>query len=172
MPTLMLLRHAKSSWDDAVADRDRPLSARGRRDAGAMMPAIARDHCPDRILCSPARRTRETLAALLPHIGEVSDITIVDDLYEHPGDYIDVIARHGGDAERLMVIGHNPAIQETALAVAGAGDLRLRARMRAKYPTCTLAIIEFTGTWAGLQPSSGRLVAFLRPADADAAGRD
>ena len=173
MPTLMLLRHAKSSLSGGdVTDRDRPLSSRGRRDAEAMMPSIARDFCPDRILCSPARRARETLAALLPFTGEVSDIMIVEDLYDHAGDYVDVIARHGGDVDRLMVVGHNPSIQATAVALTGTGEEPLRAQLREKLPTCALAVIEFPGTWGGLEPLSGRLIAFRRPRDLGDDGGD
>jgi phosphohistidine phosphatase len=164
----MLLRHAKALWaEDGSDDRERALSGRGRRDAETLMPIIAREHCPDRILCSPARRTRETLAALLPYIAEVSDISIADDLYEHPGDYTDVIARLGGDADRLMVIGHNPAIQATAVALAGSGDPALRAQLRMKFPTCALAVVEVPDRWSALEPLAGRLVAFRRARDLD-----
>lgn len=124
MRELMLLRHGKSSWDESgVADRDRPLSARGRRDAKMMAAAIAADHPPDRILCSPTRRTRETLGALIPHLADESIIAISDDLYAAgDADYCDVIVAHGGEARRLLVIGHNPATQATALTVVGSGD--------------------------------------------------
>jgi len=173
MPELVLLRHGKSSWDDSgLADRDRPLSARGRRDAAAMAAVIAADHPPDRILCSPTRRTRETLAALLAELGDEPAISIEDELYGPQGDYSGVVAARGGDARRLLVVGHNPAIQATALALVGSGDKALRARVAAKFPTGALAVIRFGGTWAGLRPLSGQLVAFRRPHDLAGAETD
>lgn len=167
MPTLMLLRHGKSSWDEpGLADRDRPLNARGRRDAETMAAVIAQDHWPDRILCSPALRTRQTLAALIPHLADESIIAITDRLYEAGGeDYRHVIVAEGGDSQRLLVIGHNPAIEETASILIGSGDKALRGQLAAKFPTAALAVIAFDGDWRGLRPKSGRLVTFLRPRD-------
>ncbi len=138
MPRLLLLRHAKSSWGDpGLADIERPLSARGRRSAAAVAKAIAdRGLAPDRILCSPARRTRETLAALLPYLGGEGHVSIDPRLYEQgDGDYRGVIAASGGDAATLMVIGHNPAIQATALVLIGGGEPGLTADVAAKYAT-------------------------------------
>jgi phosphohistidine phosphatase len=163
MPQLLLMRHGKTAQADSLADRERPLTPRGRRDCEMIAPAIARDYRPDRILCSPALRTRETLAALLPGIGEVSDITFLEELYDHPGDYTDVLAANGRRSERLLVIGHNPAVQETAVTLIGSGDSRVRAFIHEKFPTSAVAVIAFDGAWARLEPLSGRLVAFLTP---------
>src|SRR5437763_1428923 len=121
MPQLLLMRHGKAVQTDAVADRERPLTPRGVRDTQAMGRTIVRDFRPDRILCSPALRTRETLAALLPEIGEVNDVDFVEDLYDAPGDYIAALAANGEAARRLLVIGHNPAVQETAVTLTGSG---------------------------------------------------
>jgi phosphohistidine phosphatase len=118
---------------------------------------------PDRILCSPARRTRETLAALLPLLGGEVDVAVAEDLYEPAGDYRDAISGHRGAAERLLVIGHNPSIQATALALVGK---RASADLTAKFPTAALAVIDFDAKgWASLKAGSGRLAAFIRPRD-------
>ena len=104
MLRLMLLRHAKSSWDEpGIPDRDRPLSARGRRAAALMaMEIVSRGLLPDRILCSPARRTRETLAALVPHLADETRIAITGELYEpSSGDYLPVIGSRCAEAKRL-----------------------------------------------------------------------
>lgn len=163
MPQLLLMRHGKAVQNDRVADRERGLTARGRRDCELIAPAIARDFRPDRILCSPSLRTRETLAAILPGIGEVSDVTFLEDLYDHPGDYTDVVAANGRASESLLVIGHNPAIQETAVGLIGSGDSRIRAFIHEKFPTSAVAVIAFDKPWAKLEALSGRLVAFLTP---------
>jgi phosphohistidine phosphatase len=165
----MLLRHAKSSWQDpGMADRDRPLAPRGRRAASLMAEAMAaRGLSADRILCSPARRTRETLAALLPNLADETRIAITAELYEPPsGDYRAVIARRGTDAGTLLLIGHNPAIQVTAFALSAPGPLR--AALAEKLPTGSLVVIDFPdGDWTTLKPESGVITLFLRPADLD-----
>lgn len=170
MKRLVLLRHFKSSWHEAgMADHDRPLAPRGQHDATLMAETmIARGLTPDRILCSPARRTRETLAALEAVIGAMSEITaFVDELYSGPEiDYRAIIATMGGDADRLMLIGHNPRIHATALALVGAGNRDARAHLAHKYPTGALTMIEFAAdNWPGAAEGGGKLAAFIRPRD-------
>jgi len=124
---------------------------------------------PDRILCSPARRTRETLAALLPFLDGEGRVAIDPRLYDSgPSDYQAVIARSGNDANTLMVIGHNPAIQAVALLLIGDSEPGLAADLAAKYPTGALAVIDFAqGGWSRIDPHSGFLAAFLKPRDLD-----
>jgi len=170
MSRLLLLRHAKSSWaDPGMADHDRPLAPRGRRAAERMAGVIADrgDLLPDRILCSPSRRTRETLTPLSARIGDASRALILDELYEPAaGDYRRVIATHGGSAHHLLVIGHNPAIQATALSLVGSADDKTALQIAAKFPTGALAVIDFDARkWGEIQPKSGRLEAFFRPRD-------
>lgn len=175
MLRLLLLRHAKSAWaDPGLKDIDRPLAPRGRRAAGVMGQALAREeYHPDRILCSPARRTRETLAELLPHLGEAPAVAVIPALYEPAGDYRDAIAEHGDGARRLLVIGHNPAIQATAVTLIGAGNRPLIAEIAAKFPTAALAAIDFDAdSWNEIAPRKGRLAAFLTPRSLAAAGDD
>ena len=173
MRRLLLLRHAKSAWGaTSLPDRERSLALRGRRAAALIGAEIARRSLrPDRILCSPAERTRETLAALLPHLAEPTETEFVEGLYEPPaGNYRDVIAAHGGNAATLLVIGHNPAIQATAVSLIGAGERALQSDVALKFPTAALAVIAFDDTaWAQIRPGTGELVAFLRPRDLDAA---
>lgn len=174
MARLILLRHAKSSWAvPGQPDRERELAPRGRRAAEAMAEWLAQSGLlPDRVLCSPARRTRETLAALLPFLPDDDRVTIAPGLYEPPsGDYRRVISELGGEAERLLVVGHNPAIQATALVLAGKGNARMVAEIAAKFPTGGLAILSFERPeWSQLQPHSGDLTEFVRPRDIDKAG--
>lgn len=158
-----------------MADHDRPLAPRGRRAAERMAEVIAgrSDLLPDRILCSPARRTRETLAPLSARIGDASRSLILDELYEPAaGDYRHVIAAHGGSAHQLLVIGHNPTIQATALGLidlVGSADDQTVRQIAAKFPTAALAVIDFdTRIWGEIQPKSGRLEAFIRPRDLEA----
>lgn len=169
MLRLLLLRHAKSSWaESGIADRDRPLAPRGKRAAERMAIELSRqDYLPDRVLCSPARRTRETLKPLLPHLSDKNRVSIADELYEAAqDDYRDSIATFGGDARRLLVIGHNPTIHVTALHLVGAADQHAARRLATKFPTAALAVIDFEdGNWQQIRPNSGRLSGFIRPRD-------
>jgi phosphohistidine phosphatase len=171
MLRLMLLRHAKSSWDEpGIADRDRQLSPRGRRAAALMGAEFAtRGLQPDKILCSPARRTRETLAALLPHLTGEGRIAITAELYEPASKtYEAAIGRRAVDARRLLVIGHNPAIQETALALVSEDD-PARSDIAEKLPAGSLVVIDLPAeNWAGLERGSGRVALYLKPRDLEA----
>ena len=163
MPQLLLMRHGKAVQGDGVADRERALTRRGVRDSEKIARVIARDFPPDRILCSPALRTRQTLAAMTPVIGTVRDAIFLDDLYDPPGDYLAVLSANADAAERLLVIGHNPAVQETAVTLTGSGERALRTELREKFPTSAVAVIALAGPWQAVEPLSGSLVAFLTP---------
>lgn len=172
MRRLFLLRHAKSSWDDAALDDfDRPLSLRGRASA----PVIGRhmaDHAllPDFVLCSSARRTRDTLAGLLPFMPGDFDVRFLAALYEADEErHLDLLRRHGGETRSVLVVGHNPGIAAAALALIGRGNPAIVDQIREKFPTAGLAVIDFEdGRWADLAESSGRIVAFFRPRELSA----
>ena len=168
---LLLLRHAKSSRDDpALADIDRPLAQRGVEAAaymGAAMAAAGRT--PARILCSPARRTRETLLGvlqqLLPRMPEEANISLNPGLYTgtHQS-YLNLVRAHGATAPLLLVIGHNPSIQEFAVEVIGSGDLK--QVVSTKFPTGALSVIDFAiERWSDLQPGTGHITDFVEPQD-------
>lgn len=176
MARLFLLRHAKSSWDDpALSDFERPLNIRGRASAPTMGRHMA-DHSllPDVILCSSARRTRETLAGLLPHLTGDMEIRLMKAIYtSSEGTYVPLLRKAGGEAKRLLLIGHNPAIQETALALIGHGNPAFIEEIRGKFPTAGLAVIDLpTDDWSALAPGSGRIVAFFRPRELEVVGAD
>jgi phosphohistidine phosphatase len=174
MMRLLLLRHAKSSWDQSgTADFNRPLAPRGRRAASMIGDHLATHRLiPDRILASSARRTRETLAALLPAISTELELRITRDLYEVSADaYIDAIGALGGGARTLMIIGHNPSVQDAALELIGTGNPALRDEIGAKYPTAGLTVMDFDiHKWSELRPRTGRVVAFFRPRELELVG--
>lgn len=176
MPRLMLLRHAKSAWDDpGLDDFDRPLNARGRRSAPLMGRHMA-EHAllPDRVLCSTARRTRDTFAGLLPFLAQELEVRFTRDLYDaREEDYLDVIRAGGGSARSLLVIGHNPALQELALDLIAAGNPALVEEIGNAYPTAGLTIIDFADrSWEDLRPKTGRIVAFFRPRELETIGAE
>ncbi len=169
MRHLLLLRHAKTEpGGPGLSDRERSLTERGRRDAALMGTALVGEGMvPDLILCSPARRTQETLAALLASFATAPQTVTVDALYgSGAGDYVGTIAAFGGTAKRLLVIGHNPTIHATALALAGSGKKAVLARLAEKFPTAALAVIAFRGNaWADTVAGSGELLFVRRPRD-------
>ena len=159
MKTLLILRHAKSSWDDpGLRDHDRPLNRRGNRDAPRMGRLIAeQDLVPDRIVSSTAERARTTAELAAAEFDEDVEIETTRHLYGTPPDeYIEVAEERGGEAERLMVVGHNPGI--TALVTRLTGETEY-------MPTAALAVVELDiEDWSELgRAGEGHLAAFWRP---------
>ena len=172
MRQLLLLRHAKSSWDDpSLPDHARPLNARGRRAAQAMAAAM-RDLglSPDVVLVSSARRTLQTLEAVSP-FPDSPLVEPMDDLYLAPWPrLLEILRRAPETARSVMLIGHNPGLQDLALALVGAagmstGPAAAARRMADGYPTCALAEFTIATPWQDLAEGGGRLVRFLVPAD-------
>jgi phosphohistidine phosphatase len=173
MRQLLLLRHAKSSWDDPdMADIDRGLSRRGQLAARVMAKAMIKlDLVPEHVLCSPARRTRETWDLIAGELRSPPPAEIVADLYDF-GDgstVLNAIRAHGAAARRLAVVGHNPSLQSLAQRLSAADNGERLKHLKRKFPTCALAVFTFKlDTWAALQPDSGHLTHFIRPRDVQA----
>jgi len=169
MLTLSLLRHAKSSWNNpALPDRERPLATRGVTDAPLMGKAMAeRGIDPELVLCSSARRTRDTLDLVLPELRVEPKIVYVDALYHaSPEEMLEMLHGIQPGANRVMLVGHNPEIQAFALDLVGSGPKHFRDRLRTKYPTAGLAVINFvSGLWKSVSVNSGTLNLFLSPRD-------
>lgn len=158
--TLILTRHAKSSWDDpAIDDFDRPLNRRGRRDAPRIGRWLSENGVfPEHALCSPAARARETLAAIAPKIPTF----FMDELYMAPPSVIGRVIR-AAPPERLILIAHNPGIGEFAAQYAA--ELPDHPRFF-DYPTAATTVLDFDiERWADLKPGTGRVRAFVTPHD-------
>jgi len=159
MKTLTLLRHAKSGWDAPVArDFDRPLNARGRKAARAMGREMRRLGLGfDLVLASPAVRVTETLTELAQGYGAAVETGLA------PVDLLLAMVRAADDGDaRLLLVGHNPGMEQLALLLSGAGPLR--DEVAAKYPTAALAEIAFDiDHWRDAGPGKGRLERFIRP---------
>lgn len=167
MLTLSLLRHAKSSWGNpTLPDRDRPLATRGVTDAPLMGKAMAeRGIDPELVLCSSARRTRDTLALVLPELRVEPKVVYEDALYHaSPAEMLQMMQEIRPGASRVMLVGHNPELQAFALDLVASGPKHLRDRLREKYPTAGLAVITFaSGLWKSVTINSGELKLFLSP---------
>ena len=159
MRTLLILRHGKSSWKHpGLADHDRPLNKRGLRDAPRMGRLLRdEDLVPDRIVSSTAVRARATAELVAGELGYRGTVERSRDLYlASVPDIIRVLANDGGDAARLLVVGHNPGLEELVAALTGG---------YAALPTAALARVDLElDAWSNLTGSTpARLVNLWRP---------
>jgi phosphohistidine phosphatase len=157
--TLYLLRHLKSSWDDAsLADHERPLAPRGRKAGKAMARHLREaDVRPELVLCSTATRTRETLDAVRGAIGE-PEVRFEDDLYAaSERELLDVLHCVDDGVGSVLVIAHNPGLEDLAAALTGV--------TQEKFPTGAFATLTFDGAWPDLEPGTCDLAAFVVPRD-------
>lgn len=162
MRHLLLMRHAKAAYPEGVADHERPLAGRGRREAALAGDWIrAHHHGLDAALCSGAVRARETLEAT----GVDAPPTFTDAIYEaSPGDILEQLSLVCDDVRRLLVIGHAPGIPNTALMLANdENDLAARRELQRHFPTSAIAVLEFGGAWSDITKVGARIVAFEIP---------
>ncbi len=164
---IYLLRHAKSSWDDpAIEDFNRPLAARGRRAAEAMSRYMRiADVKPDLVLCSSAVRAKQTLEDILPALGDPGTVKYDRGIY-HGGvvALTNRLRRVPDQAASVMMVGHNPALQALALALAGGGDPAAMARLEAKFATAGLVTLVLNSAhWQDLKPGACDLHSFVLP---------
>ena len=167
MRKLTLLRHAKSSWSDQTkADIDRPLTSKGRRSALKIGTYISKNRIfPDLILCSPSRRTRETLSQIDPFLPDSIEVKIEPSIYSAgQGDgLVSYLISSAFDEAHVMIIGHNPTMQQMALDLARPEPGNSYDKIEGKYPTAALTHIEFDiSDWRHVR-ERGRLVHFVSP---------
>jgi len=163
----MIFRHAKAEKGaPGTRDRDRPLAARGLKDAPRMGAYMAHhDLVPRHALVSPARRTRETWDGLAGALPSGIPVFYEDRLYDAGPEAILAVLKETSRAIRaLIVVGHNPGLHETARLLIASGDVEARERLNEGLPTSALAVIDFAGNdWDKLHPRSGRLERFVTP---------
>ncbi len=162
MKSLYLLRHAKSGWGSIdLDDHDRTLSERGNEDAPKLAAAISeRRYVPDLIACSSARRTRQTLAHLQAVIGVDIPVTIQRELYLASDQTIlRLIRKTKDDQDSLLVLGHNPGMEDLANRLCGPASEKTP-----RFPTAALAAFEFdVDHWREVETGTGRLIGFMTP---------
>lgn len=163
MPTLLLMRHAKSGWDDpSLADHDRPLNARGRKAAPRMGELLVElGLVPDLVVTSTARRALDTAHAVVTSTGYSGRIEVTRRLYlAEPPTFFEVLAELEPSHERVLVVGHNPGISELASLLTGeALELSTAAIARIELPTKSIAALDAR--------SRGKLVDLFRPKELD-----
>jgi phosphohistidine phosphatase len=162
---LLLIRHAKSSWDDpALADHERPLAPRGQKAAERIAEHLGdADVTIDVVLCSSSRRTRETLELLSASFGD-AEVLVEDRLYgASAGDLLDRLREVPDGVSGVALIGHNPGIQDLTIELARDGPHVGRALK--KFPTAAVAVLEFDAPWSELASGGARLTSFTVPKD-------
>ena len=174
MLKLLLLRHAKSRWEEpGVADKGRDLAPRGLIAASRMGELLReRGLVPDLVLCSTARRAIHTWQRAAAALGAEPPVLYDERLYlAAPERMIAVACERGGDAKRLLLVGHDPGMHRLATSLAATGDVKLREMLSAKFPTAGLALIALDlAAWSELGRQTGELRGFWRPRDLGVAG--
>ncbi len=166
MLRLFVMRHAKSSWAvPGAQDFDRELNDRGKSDLLRVAKELtARSLVPEKILCSAAVRTRQTLEGIQDALQPEPEIAYLDRLYSGGvDDYLAEIRAVTG-CSSLMTIGHNPMSGSLASSLAGDGDLKAMQKIAYKFPTSTIAIIDFdTDEWSQVAKGQGKLLSCIFP---------
>ncbi|MEL6648693.1 MAG: histidine phosphatase family protein [Pseudomonadota bacterium] len=158
MKRLILMRHAKSAWDDPLLeDHARPLNGRGRVSARVVGDWLrARKYIPDQTLSSSATRTRETFSRL----GFVCDAQFLDKLY-HAGPDIMLDVLRGAKGNSVLMLGHNPGIAWFAQNIVQVAPPHSRFY---DYPTCATLVVEFdVDDWREIGTGSGKAVDYVIP---------
>ena len=163
MPTLILLRHAKSDWPAGVRDIDRPLAERGIRDCVAVAEALANKNLRvDRSVVSTAKRTRETFERVFAAAGYIPEHDFESRIYEaNVQNLLDVI--HEQESDTVMLVGHGPGIPQLSLLLADDFDSEPALRIRQKYPTAAIAVLHSAAEWAEWGPGTCVLEDFFIP---------
>ena len=163
MHSLHLMRHAKSSWKEDVADCERPLNRRGReaaRRVGRHLPGTI--GALDLVLCSSAVRARETMKLALAEYRVRPRSTIEDELYAASVErLIGRLRRLDEDNRDVLLIGHNPELHELAVSLADVSSPGLRALASGKFPTAARASFRMSDRWSALGGSRYELVAYV-----------
>lgn len=171
MKTLILMRHGKSSWQDrTLDDHDRPLKKRGRTAAPAMARWLeAEGLCPDVVLCSSARRTRETFERMREVSPALPEPELSAALYEAaPAALLERVKALPGTCGVALLIGHQPGLGELLRLLSGRVRRPEDRRAFEKFPTAAAAVLEAdVAAWPDLAPGSAELAAFAAPRELD-----
>jgi phosphohistidine phosphatase len=163
---LVVLRHAKSAWPEGTPDHERPLAGRGRRDAPAAGRALAETDClPDLALCSTAVRARQTWELASAQWGTPPPVRHDRRLYAADvTDLLTVVHETPSEVEVLLLVGHNPGLEELVLELAGDGLDDTVEEVRTKFPTSAIAVLAWRGPdWRALAPGTALLTSVMVP---------
>ncbi len=161
MKTLYVMRHAKSDWTGSLADFDRPLNRRGEKDVPRMARFLAAWGAPGRLVASPAQRARQTATGMAEDLSPVGDEGPRSLLFEprlygaDPATLGDVAAHVDGEVDSLLMVAHNPGMEDWVHLLCGA---------RVRMPTAAIAAIALSiSTWTDLPDATGQLQWLVTP---------
>jgi phosphohistidine phosphatase len=163
---LLLLRHAKSSWDNSLLDdHERPLAPRGSKALNLVADRVRTwDIRPDLVLCSSARRAVDTWHGITDALPPDTPVLVEDGLYgAGAGALLSRIAGVDPNLNCLLLVGHNPGLEDLAVRLAGAGKRSLRDELALKFPTAALALLTFPGEWDELDAGTATLEQLFKP---------
>ena len=163
--TLAVLRHAKSDWPVGIDDHQRPLARRGVRDAQAAGLWLSSTlGTPDEVLCSPALRTRQTWEQVAAAFEAPPEARVDDRIYEAVvPTLLGVLGELPRKIALVLLIGHNPGVQDLVLSLTGRGRSEARALAETKFPTCGLAVLEMRADWSEIAGGGATLTTFVVP---------
>lgn len=163
---VVLVRHAKAAYPHGVPDHQRPLRGAGRRNARAAGRWFAHEGpLPDLVLCSDATRAIHTWEIIAASLPVDTALSIEPSLYEaRPDTVIDLLHRTSPEVRTVAVVGHEPTMSGTVLALAGAlSDPTALSRVQQKYPTNGIAVLRLHGPWSAIARQDAVLEAFVVP---------
>lgn len=168
MSRLFLLRHARAAWaDPGDRDFDRPLTDVGRRESravGAIM--LQNGYRPDRVVCSPARRALDTWRGVAEILGmKHTEALLSETLYSaDAAGYLNIVRNNGANGS-LLLVGHNPTIEDLAVGFCSSGVGQTRADLDKGFPTGGLAVLSFGSDLSEAMPGTATLEAFFIPSE-------
>lgn len=167
LKTVLLLRHAKSSWDHPnLTDFRRPLAPRGQKAAPRIGGYMAKSGLkPDLVLCSAATRAMETWELVAESLPEDPPVEFREDLYHaSPWSLMAILRGLSPTVNTVLLVGHNPTFEDLAISLVGTGPPGAVEEIHRKYPTGALAILDFlVETWPAVGEGTGHLRDFIQP---------
>lgn len=160
MKNILILRHAKSDWSSGLSDIERPLNSRGQKDAPFMGTIIKKLSVqPDIILSSPAKRARQTAEAVAKNFDFKHEITFIEEFYHgNHNSIINNLQKLPSNTNTVLVVGHNPTLEELVSSLTSDGSLNLR------MPTATLVLVNmYIENWQSLAVGNGTIEWVLQP---------
>jgi phosphohistidine phosphatase len=163
--TLVVLRHAKSDWSEDLPDHERQLAKRGRKDAPVAGKWLRKaGYTPDRVACSTARRARQTWELAAEALRADPEVVRDERIYGASMGGLLTVARETPErVTTLLLVGHKPGMYDFVVAMAREGADELLEQAQHAFPTCAIAVLQFSGAWADLVPGKARLVDFEIP---------
>ena len=163
--SLLIVRHAKSDWEAGAADHERPLNARGRREAPELGERLARAGLrPDLVVCSDAARAQETWRLAAAAWPDPPPVRVDGRLYDAGrSEVLAVITETPDDVRTLACVGHEPTSSALAALLAGGAEPGVAEQLAAGLKTACAAVLTFDREWSAVEPGTGHLSALISP---------